>query len=141
VQVYVQNRKSVSLLIRSVEACSVHRISRWRGKCSSMCIDFCFRLMKTGAETYEMLHAAFGESCLSRSKTFEWYSCFRGQTVNKEFYNTVLQCLRNATHRHHPEKWCSGNWILHHDNAPAHKAVTTNKFLAKHNILSLPHPP
>ena len=31
-----------------------------------VCFDFCFRLGKTGAETYEMLQAAFGESCLSR---------------------------------------------------------------------------
>ena len=42
-----------------------------------VCIDFCFRLGKTGAETYEMLQAAFGESCLSRSKTSEWYSRFK----------------------------------------------------------------
>ena len=56
---------------------SVRRISRWRRKCSSVCIDFCFRLQKTGAETYEMLQAAFGESCLSQSKTFEWYSHFK----------------------------------------------------------------
>ena len=34
-------------------------------------------LGKTGAETYEMLQAAFGESCLSRSKTFEWYSLLK----------------------------------------------------------------
>jgi len=50
----------------------------------------------------------------------------RGQTVKKEFYKTVLQCLRNALRRHRLEKWDSGNWILHHDNAPAHRAVTTN---------------
>ena len=42
-----------------------------------VCIDFCFRLGKSGAETCEMLQAAFGESCLSRSKTTEWYSCFK----------------------------------------------------------------
>ena len=65
----------------------------------------------------------------------------RGQMVNKEFYKTVLQRLCDAVSRHHPEKWRSGNWILHHDNAPAHRAVTTNEFLAKHNILSFPHPP
>jgi len=65
----------------------------------------------------------------------------RGQTVHKEFYKTVLQRLRDAVCRHRPEKWRSGNWILHHDNAPAHRAVTTNEFLAKHNIPSLPHPP
>jgi len=64
-----------------------------------------------------------------------------GQTVNKEFYKTVLQLLRDAVRRHRPEKWRSGNWMLHHDNAPAHRAVTTNEFLAKHNIVSLPQPP
>jgi len=42
-----------------------------------MCIDFCFCLGKIGAETYEILQAAFGESCLSRSKTYEWYSRFK----------------------------------------------------------------
>ena len=42
-----------------------------------VCIDFCFRLEKTGAETYEMLQAAFRESCLSRLKTFEWYTLFK----------------------------------------------------------------
>ena len=42
-----------------------------------VCTDFCFRLGKTGDERYEMLQAAFGESCLSRSKTFEWYSHFK----------------------------------------------------------------
>ena len=64
-----------------------------------------------------------------------------GQTVNKEFYKTVLQCLCDAVRRHCPEKWRSNNWILHHDNAPAHRAVTTNEFLAKHNIPLLPQPP
>ena len=64
-----------------------------------------------------------------------------GQTVNEELYKTVLQRLRDAVRRHRPEKWRSGNWILHHDNGPAHRAVTTNEFLAKHNIPSLPQPP
>ena len=64
-----------------------------------------------------------------------------GQWVNKEFYKTVLQRLRDAVRRYRPENWRSGNWILHHDKAPAHRAVTTNEFLAKHNIPSLPEPP
>jgi len=42
-----------------------------------VCIDFCFRLGKTGAETHEMLQAAFRESCLSQLKTFEWYFRFK----------------------------------------------------------------
>ena len=65
----------------------------------------------------------------------------RGQTVNKEFYKRALQCLRDAVPRHCPEKWDSGKWILHHDNVPAHRVVTTNEFLAKHNIPSFPYPP
>jgi transposase len=63
-----------------------------------------------------------------------------GQTVNKEFYKTVLQRFRDAMRRHRPEERRYGNWILHSDNAPAHRAVTTNEFLAKHKI-SLPQPP
>jgi len=42
-----------------------------------VCINFCFCLGKIGAGMYKMLQAAFGESCLSRSKTFEWYSHFK----------------------------------------------------------------
>jgi len=64
-----------------------------------------------------------------------------GQTVNKEFYKTVLQCFREAVGRHRPEKWRSDNWILHHDNAPAHRAVAKNEFLTKNNIPSPPQPP
>ena len=64
-----------------------------------------------------------------------------GETVNKEFYKIVLQRLCDAVRRHRPENWRSGNWILHHDNAPAHMAVTTNEFLAKHNISWPPQPP
>jgi hypothetical protein len=38
-----------------------------------VCIKFCVRLGKTGSETFEMLKQAFGDSCMSRSRTFEWY--------------------------------------------------------------------
>jgi hypothetical protein len=37
-----------------------------------VCIKFCQKLGKT--ETYKMLQQAFGETALSWSKTFEWYS-------------------------------------------------------------------
>ena len=81
--------------------------------------------------------------CWLRSSTLTgWFIEFvpTGQTVNKEFYKTVLQRLRDAARRHRPEKWRSSNWILHH-NAAAHRVVTTNEFLAKYNIPSLPQPP
>ena len=32
------------------------------------------------------------------------------------------------------------DWVLHHDNAPAHTALSVREFLAKKNIPVLPHP-
>ena len=59
-----------------------------------VCINFCFHLGKTGAETYEMLQAAFGESCLSRSKTFERYSHFKN---GHRFFEDDLRPGRPST--------------------------------------------
>ncbi|XP_043285125.1 histone-lysine N-methyltransferase SETMAR-like [Venturia canescens] len=40
-------------------------------------IKCCFKLGKSGSETYQMLKTAYGEDCLSRSKVFEWYGRFK----------------------------------------------------------------
>jgi len=37
--------------------------------------------------------------------------------------------------------WQSGEWWLHHDNAPAHKALSVKQFLTKNSMTQLPHPP
>ena len=42
-----------------------------------VCIKFCVRLGKTGSETFEMLKQAFGDSCMSCSRTFEWFGRFK----------------------------------------------------------------
>jgi len=42
-----------------------------------VCIKFCVRLGKTGSETFEMLKHAFGYSCMSQSRTFEWFGHFK----------------------------------------------------------------
>ena len=38
------------------------------------------------------------------------------------------------------EMWSSGDWFLHHDNAPAHTALSVHQFWAK-NMTVIPHPP
>jgi len=38
-----------------------------------VCIKFCVKLGRNGAEAFEMLRTAFGEQCLSRARIFEWY--------------------------------------------------------------------
>ena len=65
----------------------------------------------------------------------------RGQTINKEYYVEVLKRLRDAVRRQRPRFWSSGDWLLHHDNAPAHSSNLVQQFLAKHKIVQLRQPP
>ena len=63
----------------------------------------------------------------------------QGQTVNAEFYCTVLKRLKEDIRRKRPELWRDGNWVLHHDNAPAHSGLKTRVFwLHQHNRRSSP---
>jgi len=57
------------------------------------------------------------------------------QTINKTFYMDVLRRLRGSVRRKQPEKWRDGNWILHHNNAPAHTSHLVQQFLAKQHRL------
>ena len=47
-----------------------------------VCIKFCVRLGKTGSETFEMLKQVFGDSCMSRSRTFEWFGRFKNGKIS-----------------------------------------------------------
>ena len=62
-----------------------------------------------------------------------------GQTVNHAFYKDVLERLREWVQRVRTD--IADDWVLHHDNAPAHTALSVREFLAKKNIPVLPHPP
>ena len=42
-----------------------------------VCIKFCVRLGKAVSETFEVLKQAFGDLCMSRSRTFEWFGRFK----------------------------------------------------------------
>jgi len=62
-----------------------------------------------------------------------------GQTVNQAFYKDVLEQLRKRVQRFRRD--IADDWVLQHDNAPAHTALSIREFLAKKNIPVLPHPP
>jgi hypothetical protein len=47
----------------------------------------------------------------------------QGQTVNQVYYGEILKRLYEAVRRKRPELW-PNDWILHHDNAPGHKALS-----------------
>jgi hypothetical protein len=61
-----------------------------------------------------------------------------GQTVNWKFYCEVLRQLRENVNRERPEMWKNGNWLLHHDNAPAHTSLVVREFLTKNNVTTSP---
>ena len=54
-----------------------------------------------------------------------------GQTVNQVYYKNVLTTLRVSVRRRRPDMWKNASWILHHDNAPAHNALSVKMYLAK----------
>ena len=64
-----------------------------------------------------------------------------GQTINKDFYLEALRHLRESVHRKQPKNWRDGDWILHHNNAPAHTSHLVQQFLAKHGTAQLQQPP
>jgi hypothetical protein len=132
-----------------------------------ICMKFSFRLVKTASETHEMLKRAFGENAMGRTQTFDWFSRFErgsniksmlvilfdcegtvhqefvppGLTVNQHHYLQVLKRLREQVRRKLLERWWNQNWLLHHDNAPAHTALSVQRFLATKNMAVVPRPP
>ncbi|UYV71879.1 CLCN3 [Cordylochernes scorpioides] len=52
----------------------------------------------------------------------------QGRTVNKEYYLQVMRNLREAIHQKRPDLWKNKNWLLHHDNAPAHTSLLITKY-------------
>ncbi|UYV77360.1 hypothetical protein LAZ67_15000684 [Cordylochernes scorpioides] len=40
----------------------------------------------------------------------------------------ILRRLRESIRKKRLEKWISGEWMFHHDNAPAHRALSVGAF-------------
>ena len=57
-----------------------------------------------------------------------------GQSVNAELYCNVLRGPSEDIRRKRRELWCAGNWLLHDNNAPTHRALVTLDFLAHKGI-------
>ena len=58
---------------------------------------------------------------------------------NRACYKDVLERLRKRVQRVRTD--IADDWVLHHDNTPAHTALSIREFLAKKSIPGLPHPP
>ena len=53
-----------------------------------------------------------------------------GQSTNQVYYLEVLENLIEKVRQKRPEVFANISWILHHDNAPAHTALSVREFLA-----------
>ena len=63
-----------------------------------------------------------------------------GQTVNQVYYLEVLGRLHEKVRQKRPKLFANNSWILHHDNAPAHTALSVREFLATKQITVLEQP-
>ena len=62
-------------------------------------------------------------------------------TVTAQYYRNVLKGpLKNKMAEKKP-KLAANGWILHQDNAPSHRAKTTQETIAQLGIEIMPHPP
>jgi hypothetical protein len=68
--------------------------------------------------------------CMKGTVYFEFI--LQGQTVNQAYYVEILMQLLEDVHRKRPELLPS--WILHHDSAPGHKALSVS-FWPKNRLL------
>ncbi|CAK9833043.1 Mariner Mos1 transposase [Anthophora retusa] len=64
-----------------------------------------------------------------------------GQTVNKEYYLSVMRRLRENIRRKRPDVWKNNSWILHHDNAPSYTSILVHEFLAKNSTNAIEQAP
>jgi hypothetical protein len=62
-------------------------------------------------------------------------------TVKCDFYCDVFRGLRENVLPKRPEIWFNNNWLLHHDNAPAHTSLKTTEFVTNNNMVIIPHSP
>lgn len=65
---------------------------------------------------------------------------FQRGKLNHQFYAGHLTHLQDDVRTQQTEKWCPGNWFLHHDNGPAHYAWRMQEFLANDGMIVVTHP-
>jgi len=64
----------------------------------------------------------------------------KGQNINAEYYSSLLVQLKGILKDKRRRKFTKGVFFLH-DNAPAHRALATQKKLANLDFQCLDHPP
>ena len=62
-------------------------------------------------------------------------------TINRQFYNEVIDRLRKRIRRVRPHFPQNGSWLPLHDNARLHIVLLVRRFLAQHGAVTMQNPP
>ena len=54
--------------------------------------------------------------------------------MNREMCTGILRRHRGEIRKKRPEKWRTNYWFFLHENAPAHRTVLVETFLAKNSV-------
>ena len=65
----------------------------------------------------------------------------QGQTISQQVCKEILRLLLRSVREKRRELRQDKSWLLHHDNASAHNALSIRQFLAEKNITVLEKPP
>ncbi|KAG5323528.1 MOS1T transposase, partial [Acromyrmex heyeri] len=114
-----------------------------------ICIKFCVKNKIKCVDAFRMLTVAYGEATLDRSNVYRWYKMFSEgrEDVNDEeragrpSTSTTDENIDEVKKIVLANHGSPRNWLLHHDNAPAHTSLLVREFLAKNNTLMMPQPP
>ena len=93
-----------------------------------------------------------GARCEAKQRSCYWRFLIMRVSYTTSTLLTGKQLTKNSTWRscdvcvnqfaeNDRKKWWDGDWILHHDNAPAHTSHLLQQFLAKHGTAQLQQPP
>ncbi|KAG5313395.1 MOS1T transposase, partial [Acromyrmex insinuator] len=114
-----------------------------------ICIKFCVKNKIKCADAFRMLTVAYGEATLDRSNVYRWYKMFSEGREDENDEERAGRPSTSTTDENIDEvkkillanHGSPRNWLLHHDNAPAHTSLLVREFLAKNNTLMMPQPP
>ncbi len=65
----------------------------------------------------------------------------RGETITAKVYLQVLKNLMVSIQHRCTAMWRRGDFVLHDDNASAHRAEPVMRWIGQHHIRTLEHPP
>jgi hypothetical protein len=122
------------------------------------------KLGNSASDICAMLSEDYGGEAVKESNVFEWYKRFKkswrieitqedntslssmlrvlftlksfhkARQLKQASYAEMLKWLLESVRRKRPELW-PNDWNLHHDNVPAHKALSVEQFLVQNRLL------